>query len=251
MFDLIGFLIVLIGDKSLQLDILLTVRITRRLVHEQGPLIIVHQIVVLVVILDLAALALLQVEALVVVVFAGLFTDEELQLVLGFRGEVFEACGVLLLELLLFVGLLQIIPCINVAHFHIVGCLCLFLHRLLSIVLLIDIVVLLPCILQRQLKVNEILHVKLIVFGSLLIHVQLFKHFDQINPLENQLEQSHMSDRGALLAQRVSLAIVHKETFQRFDISVNILFRRANDDSLIDADEVLHKVAYKLHKDVV
>ncbi len=117
MFDLISFLIVLIGNKSLHLDILLTVRITRRRVHEQGPLIVVHQIIVLVVILDLAALALLQVEALVVVVFSGLFTDEELELVFGFRGEVFEACGVLLLELLLFVGLLQIIACINVAHF--------------------------------------------------------------------------------------------------------------------------------------
>ena len=75
MFDLIGFLIVLIGHKSLQLDILLSVRITRGRVHEQGPLIIVHQIVVLVVVLDLTALALLQIKALVVVVFAGLFAD--------------------------------------------------------------------------------------------------------------------------------------------------------------------------------
>jgi hypothetical protein len=47
---------------------------------------------------------------------------------------------------------------------------------------------------------------------------------DQINPLENQLKQSHMSNRCSLLTQRVSLSIVHKETLQRFDICVNVLF---------------------------
>lgn len=70
MFELVDFLIILIGDESLHFDFLFRLRVTGCRVHEEWAFIIVYKIIILIFVLDFEALSLFEVELLIVVILS-------------------------------------------------------------------------------------------------------------------------------------------------------------------------------------
>lgn len=68
-FELVVFLVVLVGDESLIFELLFWFGVTGGRVHEEGSFIIIYKVIVLVFVLDFEVLFLFHVELFIVVVF--------------------------------------------------------------------------------------------------------------------------------------------------------------------------------------